>query len=506
MTEARDHTADRKSGRAPRSDALVALIVAASFLATGCKAPKPTASEPGGAGETKGKLITVACPGETAASVMSRYSASWAAQNGARVEVVSTSEPANTKADVWVIEPAELPHWAAAGAVAEVPATYQTADAAYAWRNLLAPYRERLLTWDGRVYGMPVLGGALLCFYREDLLRDAAARAEFKRHTRQELAPPATWEQFTHIAEFFRSRTGKPSLPPLPRDDKALDAEYYAVAAPFARQALGKEASRPEAVELFSFHYDLSTGRPRLGTPGFVEALRLLQRLQACRPPGSGEPGETFRHGQAVLCIADAAWAGRFQEPGSAVRGRYGVCLVPGTSRYFAFNSGQERRVQEPNRVSYLGSGGWAAVVPRESPHAEIAFAMLAALSGPQTSREVMLEPAWGADIYRREQFDDLPAWKSLELGAGQTNVLVESLRLTLEPLTVNPVYRLRIPEQRTHLEALVEEIRGALTRSGKDPAQVMAEVTKRWEQLDARRPVKDRIREYRISLGLPAE
>src|SRR5262249_30206723 len=78
----------------------------------------------------------------------------------------------------------------------------------------------------------------------------------------------------------------------------------------------GPPAARPET---FSFHYDLDTGKPRIDTPGFVYALRLLQRLQRCRPGGAGGPAEAFRDGKAVLCLTDAAWLPAFQKS-AAVR------------------------------------------------------------------------------------------------------------------------------------------------------------------------------------------
>lgn len=480
----------------------------ATTLMHGCTGAKQEPSTPSKAPKlADGQVIIVACPGDPATAVVTRYSALWAVQTGANVDVKrygrEDGPEAVADADIWVLEPAELPHWAAADRLEPVPAEYRGPTAPYAWRNLLAPMRDRLLEWDGKTYGMPVLGGTLLCYYRQDLLSDARAQGDFKRKTGQTLGPPATWDEFAQIANFFRERTGTPSLPPLPTADDDLDAEYYAVAAPLARQGLGKEAARLTGNEFFSFHYDLVTGRPRIGAAAFVEALRLLAQLQSCRPPGTGRPGETFRQGRAVLCVADAAWAGRFQERDSRVRGRFGICEVPASTRVFAFTNGRLQHLAQPNRVPYLGSGGWVGVVRRGSPRAEAAFAMLAALGGPETSKEVMLEPAWGADVWRREQVDNRSGWESLELGAALTNTLVETLRATQESPLLNPVYRLRIPDQRPHQRALVEEVRKALSRPGMDTEQVMAAVAGHWEQFDAHQPQQQRLRDYRLSLGL---
>ena len=41
-----------------------------------------------------------------------------------------------------------------------------------------------------------------------------------------------------------------------------------------------------ETAAAYAFHYDTRDGRPRIDQPGFVAALQLMQRLQACRPAG----------------------------------------------------------------------------------------------------------------------------------------------------------------------------------------------------------------------------
>ena len=126
----------------------------------------------------------------------------------------------------------------------------------------------------------------------------------------------------------------------------------------------------------------------------------MLQRLQANRPPQPApEPLEAFRDGRAALGIGGTEWVARLQDDTSPVRGRFGVCRVPGSHRVFAYQTGELQPVEGVNAVPYLGTGGWLGVVPRGAAHPEAAFALLAELSGPQVSTEIVLDQGIG-DIF----------------------------------------------------------------------------------------------------------
>jgi multiple sugar transport system substrate-binding protein len=355
---------------------------------------------------------------------------------------------------------------------------------------------------------MPLLGDATLCFYRADLFRDPQHQRVFKQdHPGQELAAPNTWEDFTNQAEYFSQHRepGKvtPSLPSLPEGDDGLDQLYYTIAAGFARRAVreGEQLPTPDD-QMFSFHYDPRTGKPRIDQPGFVHALKLLQRLQACRPAkATRSPPEAFRGGQAVLCLADPSWIAEFRK--RLGPDAIGVCRVPGAGYYFSHRTGERNVVRSGNYVPYLGAGGWLGVVPESAAHPEAAFALLADLSGRETGKRIVLEPAWGGAGYRREHFDNPNARYGFGLNAEQTVVLVEALRQTLiHPGLKNPLLRLRTPDERDHLEALVKEVRAALAH-GSDPEKAMRAVAERWEMLDHAQDTKRRINDYRLSLSL---
>jgi ABC-type glycerol-3-phosphate transport system substrate-binding protein len=487
--------------------ALTGALLAAALLAGGCKRPAPP--PPPRALPHAGRTVRVACPSDAAAAVVAQHGGNgWGQREGAKVEVLryepGTEPP---EADAWVIAPAELGCWAVAGQLRPVPESYLKDDR-YAWNRLLIDYRDALLLWDRKPCALPLLGESPLCFYRADLFDSRAHQEEFEKKHQRKLAAPTTWEEYADVAAFFAGRQadgGPLLLPPLPERDEDFDRLFYSVAASFARRAIraGSESynDRKFEVENLSFHYDLDTGQARIDTPGFVRALQLLQQLQSSRAKGTHrDPPQLFADGGAALCLADASWIHRFQQ--GPVRDRFGVCRLPGAGCYYSYRQGEPVPVSGGNWVPYLGAGGWIAVVPRQSAQPEAAFALLADLSGPDTSRQIVHDPRWGGGAFRTDHLNKLAGWSNLGLPPARSQALLDSLNQTLDhPGLWNPAYRLRTPDERAHLRALAEVLRPALLE-GKDASAALGEVAQRWRELDGRTDPKARLAEYRLSLG----
>lgn len=479
--------------------------------ATGCQPTPPPHDLP--AYPHQGAHLRIACPDAESESLLRRSLQSWALRQNATLEIhrYDATNEAAPSADVWILAPAELPRWAAAEHLTPLPERYRARDNPLAWSDLLPALREQLLMWEAKPYGLPLIGEAPICCYRRDWLQAPPHRAALRQLFGRDLDGPATWEQFVRIAEYFRDCgiDGKPapSLPPLPREDADLDRLFYTVAACFARRAvLADEERRSEREDdLFAFHYDLKTGLPRLAEPGFVYALKLLQRMQACRPAGAVEhPQEEFRTGRAVLCLTDAPWLKTFQKT-LALHDKIGVCPVPAGDRYFDFATGQVKSKPEGNRVPYLGGAGWLAVVSRASRHPDAAFDLLADLAGPKTSMQIFLSsnsiggPTRAEQLYRAR-------WDAFDFDDKQRSRLRESMQETLRGNHLkNPVLCLRTPHQAAHRVLLVAGLRQALLK-GADAEKTLREVAAAWRALDEKQGLEGHKADYRRSLGLLAK
>jgi ABC-type glycerol-3-phosphate transport system substrate-binding protein len=440
------------------------------------------------------------------------------------VEIVAPAEPA----DVSIIPPASLPALASRGQLTPLPAAFQQRGNLFEWPSLLPVYRELLLLWDASPFAVPLLGESPVCLYRADLFASPVHQQEFRAFLKErhptaavpELRAPASWQEFALIAEYFQQHPSGQfprSLPPLPAGAAELDRLFYTVAAPFARQAIRQETVQVGGQrgseftdKVFSFHYDLKTGKPLIDSAGFVAALEMLHRLQKCRPDKeTAHPEEAFRDGKAVLCISDARTLLEVQRT-AVLRDKVGICPVPG-SDYFFTPSG-EKKVQKEgiNHVPYLGGAGWLAVVPSSAAKPQAAFDLLADLAGPARSTQIVLDPRLGGGPVRTEQVLR-ERWDSFDLDPERSLALKDTLTRTLLHGLENPALCLRIPDADQQREALVREIRHALKHKG-DARLALQAVAKRWTEMNekkgenAKKAAAAHLRELRLSLGLLRE
>jgi multiple sugar transport system substrate-binding protein len=455
-------------------------------------------------------IIKVSCVPGPAADVLKRFSPAFEAANNISVEttVRPAGSPPDPKADLWIVEPAVMPSLAFARSIQPVPDIYTADGDNYAWRSLIRLYRSKLLVWgtDKDVFALPLVDEAVFCLYRNDLLTDPSARSQFKAKFGRELTSPATWQDILRIAEFFQ---GKPrpgierpcaSLPPLPKDDNSLDRMFYLVAAPFVRHAVREDRmSTASPRNLFSFHYDLDTGKPLLHTRGFAEALDCLSKLQRFRAAGD-DPEQSFASGEAVLCIASAPAIARFQKS-PAIKNKFRIARPPGSDTVYGIDLGQSPVMGSNNEIPYLGAAGALMVVPKSTANGADAFKLAAFLSNPKTSRDVVTEPDWGGGIYRDEHVK--LGFGSFGLDSSQTLDYARIMNETyLDTKLSNPLVRLRIPDQASHRAALLKEVRAALL-AGKPAAQAMNEADAAWRELDAKMSPAERLSTYRLSISL---
>src|SRR5690349_2584861 len=124
--------------------ALVFIFVPLTFGTAGCS--RPRAEPDGPVHPHAGVRLRVACPSALKTFVQ-QQAGPWAARQGVQLDFAAddtgAKEPA---ADVWILEAAQLPHWASAGRLAELPETYRRREDPYAWAELLPLYREQLLS------------------------------------------------------------------------------------------------------------------------------------------------------------------------------------------------------------------------------------------------------------------------------------------------------------------------------------------------------------------------
>ena len=497
---------------------LPGMLAGLAILVAGCAEPPPPPAAPK---PFQDITLRVAVPNvNKVRELMERHGRIWADRAGARLELVA----ADAKADVRIFAPAEMGRLVAGGELAALSLASQKGEGSFEYNRLLRFEVERSMDWGGQTYGLPVLGEAIVCVYRSDLLDDTKHSAELDKRFRDTLrhpyhaGGPFTWQEFALIAEYFAGRPGwdgsaggvKQSLPPLPSSPEELERDFHLISSSFARRAVNHEkvstlSAQEKTDLLFSYQFDVESGRPLIDGPGFVEAFKLMQRLQAFRPAGtSSRPLDAFRTGHAVLAIATLADIHGLQEESSPVHDRFAICRMPGSDLVYdhASNKMQVYTSSAGNFVPYHGHGGWMAGRAAKAAQPEAANDLLIFLSSPPISQEIICETAWGGGPTRSTHLDNRAPWFNYGLSHSRTLQLIAALDGYYRPSLLNPTYRLRLPDQDEYLRILTKRIETALEMN--QPAEAaLKDVAQGWRALANDKNKSTHLHDYRMSQGL---
>lgn len=252
---------------------------------------------------------------------------------------------------------------------------------------------------SGSFVGMPIWTNAEIVFYRTDLWEDPAEQSAFEEEYGYELAPPATWEEFTDMAEFFTRDTDGDGVVDLYGTDVkgAVETEWLATVS----QAGEK-----------SMVVDLANDRVTLDSPEHLAALDYYTSLLPFSPDGAasidwGASQNLFYQGQtAMIRFWGHAYTGTpedsvvYGKVGAApmIAGPGGVGAVPG-AWYLSVPKATDKQdlakefIQFAYENNELSMTSWLGLAARVSafdskagePGLEHYGALLTTLDAPQT-------------------------------------------------------------------------------------------------------------------------
>jgi multiple sugar transport system substrate-binding protein len=232
--------------------------------------------------------------------------------------------------DVLNVIPNQMPDLAFAGAIEPLDGYVDK----YGFREELdqiAPvYRDNWMKVEGRIYGFPDDGDALILYYRKDIFEDPDNQAAFKAEFGFDLAPPKTWEEFSQIGQFIT--------------DKYAPKIYGAglLRQPGNAQYMFQERFRTAGGKFF----DPETMDATINSAAGVEVLKSMRAENDWMPPGVEQWGfieafNGFLAGDVAMTISwppVGRWAagyGKGEEalawiPETNVVGKVGYALPPG--------------------------------------------------------------------------------------------------------------------------------------------------------------------------------
>ena len=450
-----------------------------------------------------GLSLTVRCADAAFAAALSQPTQSWAARTGAAVTLLTASMTPTDDSDIGIIPVAQLGDWAERGEIARVPSNLRLADHPFQWTSVLPIYREQLSEWGGQAQAVPLAGDGFIILYRTDRLADPKFADAFRAALGRKPAVPATWEEFADLATQFAARHGKPSLPPMTSPEVA--DLFFRIAACYDRPAI----ANPQAVRegIFSLHFDVTTGEPRLQAPAFGAAGALLARLAAGKcfapPVPEGKPSNPIAalEADASLAVVSLAQLAQLPREKGVVPARYGIAPLPGTRQYDDRGRGMTA-ASTPNYIPYF-SGGRIAVVRTRCANTEAAFDLLADLGGPARSLEVVSTPGLGAGPFRVTHLEGehIAIWYGYGLDAARTRQLQQAMQQYVRQDVRTPALGLRGPDQAALSAAAARELGTLVT--GKPPAEVLKGLTAAWNDIDKSTPLETRRKWRKMAAGV---
>jgi multiple sugar transport system substrate-binding protein len=384
------------------------------------------------------------------------------------------------------------------GYVLEVPQKVQD-QVGYGY--LIPTYRDRILSWGGKVYGVPYDGDDHITYYRKDLLTDPKNQADFKAKYGYDLPVPIkTWPQYRDIAEFFNNKTiGGQTIYGAGTAFKRGGQSYWTF--------LGVAAAFAKAPGDPSYFFDADTMEPRINNPGFVEALNYYVSLSKVGPPevvnwDVGDIRSAFPAGKLALAI-DWGDVGPLaaDKKSSVVTDGWSAQMHPGVDKYY--DAQAKQWVEKYNRAPYLAFGGWIQSVSKTTKNPECAFDFAAFMGNQNMGLLLSVTPATGVNPHFFSDVNNLDPWVKMGMSETQAKEYLAAVRDTIND--PNAVVDLRITGAAEYFDALDTQLARAV--AGEVTAQqALDEVAKGWNAITDRLGRDQQKKLYRQMLGLPTQ
>lgn len=246
------------------------------------------------------------------------------------------------------------------------------------------PTYKDLMNFGGQIYGIFDDGDTIILYYRTDLFEDQANRDAFKAQYGHDLAPPADWTQFDHIAAFFTEQGGGNSWGAA--SQRAPGQVYGWFSEEFRNRGgrffdeetmdatLDSEAGVTTLTRMLESNRNMPAG---IETWGFIEVLSAWMSGQLAMIGGTWPPIGRWSEGTTAEQLN---WV-----PETQVAGKVGYSIMPmGHS---------------------LHNAGFALGVSAASKNKEAAYLFIQWLTSPTVSLERVMLPYALRDPYRLSHY-----------------------------------------------------------------------------------------------------
>lgn len=460
----------------------------------------PAAFAAQGSNLPSGQTITVAV-GSFMSSGVIPFVESWQKKTGSKVNIVqipygnlytrlSTAFASGSQEfDLAIYAANWAPEFAVNGNVLDLEPYYERKTN---WGSVLPQVQKAMYT-QGKRYTTPLDGDIIFGYYRKDALENTEYQSKFKEKYGYPLAPPATWQQYKDIANFFTGWawgvTGQPGWGNLAAR-KPQDVSLYLLGA----QASGYGANPNSPGTLF---FDPETMEPQINNPAWVQAVQDWIDLKASAPAQQ----DTYGHGDMMgnWCAGDYALAVNWADLGviaqdtssSIVQGKIGYFVLPGATKVWNTKTKVWEQVAQPNHAPFLAFGGWKGSVAAKSKNPALAFDFLDWIDSDANSFVAVTTPGTARNPYRKEHFENVAGWTTAPINYQDPGPYLSTILTSFNH--PNAQSDLRILKAGRYLQALdtwsqqafagAMPVKDALDKAAEEWKQITASVDQKTQQ-----------------------
>lgn len=396
----------------------------------------------------------------------------------------------NVDFDVMTYAPAWLGDFAPY--LSEMPAKYQSGAE---WEDIAPVYRERLMVWNGKVISQSMDGDVHTLQYRLDLFNDETEKTGFKTKYGYDLAPPATWDEYYDIAEYFTR----------PDDNLWGTAEAMVRGGQqfwfFFSHAASYTNDPDEQGGMF---FDPDTMDARINNPGWVKALEDYIKTVKVSPPGatgfsSGDIRTAFSGGKVAMNF-DWGDTGTIatDKKQSSIAGNVGSALLPGSTKIYSAKEKKWKKYDTPVQSPFMAFGGWQAGVPNSSKQKDASWDFVTYLTNSENSIKQAVTGGTGVNPYRSTHFD-VSKWTGL-MSEVEAKSYLAAQQGSIE--AKNVALDMRLPGYFSYTEILEVELSKAIAGQV-EPKAALDAIAVEWDKLTDEFGRENQLAAYRASMGI---
>ncbi len=275
--------------------------------------------------------------------------------------------------------------------------------------DVIPPFLELYCKFDGKLFALPYDGDVLNLEYRKDLFENADERAAYKAKYGKDLTPPATWEDWLQVGQFFTRKAGEKLA------GQTLDKPFYGLAE-YGKRGFSFAWFLNRFAGAGGIYFDENM-KPKINTPEAVKGLQNMIDSLKVSPPdvlgyGYDELRDAFLKGNVAMVVQWSDVPKKSEDPQqSTIAGKVGVTQVPG----YMVNGAVNHRAMMPV--------GRVIAVSKDSKNKEAAYWLAKYLSNDRGLEDVSTTLT-GLDPYRTSHFQNPGAYTMFSTGAVQDSYL----------------------------------------------------------------------------------